>query len=424
MTSEKAAVIRGYRSMLALIADRPLYIWGAGNQGRGLCRVLEKQGMHLSGFIDSSAVVRNCRAVGYEVFSPEQVLHARGRATPFVIIASFFHERDIAARCIEAGLVEGVDFVPYTAIKPFDYAIDISGVCNLRCISCPRSDRTSRRPPEGFMSPETFGRVLDKILDEDPLAGSVQLYQWGEPLLNPHIAEIIGYAAGRGVQCAISSNLNDDRNLASAVKAGPAWFRISVSGCGKNYETTHTGGSWERFLRNFTTLAELRRLYNPDMKTEVYYHLYKHNQGEDIAAVRNLCENSGFEFHPVYAYLISLDDVLKHCEGAPLPKSARKAEGMLALDLDEGMKRARAEADKDCLTLRCVYVNWNLAVSNCMMFFYPDDNVAAENFLETPLSTIAERRRSCSLCRRCKRQALHRYCSVYSTTPTPRAAPS
>jgi hypothetical protein len=242
----------------------------------------------------------------------------------------------------------------------------------------------------------------------------VQLYQWGEPLLNPRVAEIIGIANARGIQTAVSSNLNSDRNLAEAVRAKPSWFRVSVSGWGADYEITHTGGSWESFHRNFLALAKLRREHNPDMKTEVY-HLYKHHQGAERRRVQQLCEEAGFEFHPVYAYLISLDDVLEHLEGAPLPEAACKAADMLALGLSEGMERARKERAQECLTLRCVHINWDLSVSNCMMFFYPEGNRAVPNFLDVPLTNIVKNRASCALCKRCMKQALHRYCSVYST---------
>ena len=41
------------------------------------------------------------------------------------------------------------------------------------------------------MSPEIFDQILAKILREDPLVGAVALYNFGEPLLNPKLPEII-----------------------------------------------------------------------------------------------------------------------------------------------------------------------------------------------------------------------------------------
>ncbi len=415
MSEAPPPAVEKYLAFLKGAGDRPLHIWGAGNQGRGLCRALERLGTRVEGFLDSSPLVASAGALGYRVRTPQQFFSEYGEGPrPFIIIASFFFEKDIAEECIRAGYQPDEDFISYTSIKPHDYAVDISGVCNLRCISCPRAKRDRRRPPEGFMKLDTFIKVLDKIVSEDPLAGSVQLYQWGEPLLNPQVAQIIEYANSLEVLCAVSSNLNSERNLKEAVAAKPGWFRVSVSGWGKNYERTHTGGSWEAFYRNFELLKEYRLAYSPGMKTEVYYHVYKHNRGEDEERIRDLCGEAGFEFHPVYAYLICLDDVLEHLEGGALPEEARQAAEMLALPLEEGMERARCERTEECLALRCIHVNWNLEVSNCMMFYYPEDNRAADNFLETPLSAIVKERRSSALCRRCRSQALHRYCSVYS----------
>jgi pyruvate-formate lyase-activating enzyme len=403
--------------------ERPLHIWGAGNQGRGLCRALQRHGIALKGFVDKSALLHESGALGLPVSVPSEFLaHVTSTVPrPFVIIASFFFEQEIATACSAAGLVEDEDYLSYTAIKPFDWAVDISGVCNLRCLSCPRATRREHAQHEGFMSAQVFAQVLDKIQREDPLAGSMQLYQWGEPLLNPQVAEIIRFANSRGMQTAVSSNLNNARNLADAVKAQPSWFRISVSGWGSNYERTHTGGAWEAFHGNFLSLADLRRDHNPDMKTEVYYHLYKHNQGDDLRRVRDLCAEAGFEFHPVNAYVISLDDVLRHLEGGKLPDTARQASEMLAISLEQGMAGAREQQGEECLTLRCVSVNWDLSVSNCMMFYDADENRAAADFLSTPLAEIVERRKSASLCRRCRKQALHRYCSYYATAPVPGA---
>ena len=376
MTERNIVIPDKLESVLNANKDRNIFIWGAGNQGRGLLRVFERLGVRVRGFIDRSTVLQGSVALGLPVLSPEKFISDYTEASPFVIIASFFFDREITSICVNAGLVEGRDFISYTEIKPFDYAVDISGICNLKCISCPRANSSKAADKAGFMSVETFRLVLDKILNEDPLVGNLQLYQWGEPLLNPHIGEIITYALGRGVQCAVSSNLNDSRNLEDAVKAKPGWFRVSVSGYGRSYELTHTGGSWEKFHANFMKLAELRCLYNPDMKTEVYYHMYKHNGGDELKRIEYLCLSAGFEFHPIYAYLICLDDVLNYLEGGSLPETARKAEEMLALRLDDGMNAAQAEKRLECMSMRCIHVNWNLNVSNCMMFYYPENNIA------------------------------------------------
>jgi len=403
-------------AMWNLLSDRNLYVWGAGQQGRGIARILERKGFVVKGFIDSSSQMQGQVVLDHPILAPETALITEpNQQPPFVIIASFFFEDDIRQQCCNLGLSEDRDMISYKRLKPFDYAVDISGACNLRCISCPRASRQDRHPPAGFMDAGTFELVLAKILREDPFVGSLQLYQWGEPLLNPQLPDILRIANKHGIQCAISSNLNVNRDLAPVIEAGPAWFRISVSGTDDEYERTHTGASWSTLIANLEELAHLRSTLRPDMKTELYYHLYRHNQGECLERVRALCARLNIEFHPVWAYLISLDDVLEHLEGKGLSSEAEEASRMLALDLERGMEMARSEAQKECLVERCIHINWNLTVSHCMMFFYPQDNIAAENFLATPLEEIQNARMACRLCRRCRAQALHRYCSVYTT---------
>lgn len=398
------------------LEGREVYLFGAGQQGRGMARLFEREGIVLRGFIDNSDKLRGTTVEGYPVLRLEAVLPPTGGAPrPFLVLAAFFFEADLRRQCREAGLREGADYVSYKELKPYDYVVDVSGVCNLRCVSCPRTTRTERHPPPGFMSAESFRRVLGKILRDDPLVGSIQLYQWGEPTLNPELPEIIRACNDVRIPCAISSNLNVKRDLEPIVAAGPSWFRVSVSGFGKEYEVMHTGGRWSRLEPKLRELARLRRELAPDMKTEVFYHLYRHNQGESRARMSELCDELGFEFHPVWAYLLSLDDMLEKLEGGTLSREAQRAADMLALGLEDGMALARAQQQEACPVLRQIQINWDRSVSNCMMYFYPQDNVAATDFLETSVEAISAARQGCSLCRRCIDKSLHQYCTVYNT---------
>lgn len=398
--------------------SRNTWIWGAGNQGRGLRQILHAHQVPLGGFIDRAANGDGEQLMGLPVQTPAIIKAADFREKNFVIIASYFFEAEIANELKLAGLSAQQDFLSYTQLKQNDYSIDISGTCNLKCISCPRATRSPSERKLGFMSLEIFQHVLDKIVAESPFVGNVQLYQWGEPTLHPQLPEIIAYARQKGVRCAISSNLNVKVDYARIMAAKPEWFRISASGWGKDYEVTHTKGRWPIFLKNLREIARLRQEYHPEMKVEVYYHLYKHSVGDGLARFRLLCEDLGLALHPVYAYLVSLDDVLAYCEGSPLPEPARKAADLLLLDLDKGIDIARRYAHLPCDALRCININWDASVSTCMMYYYPEANVVASNYLTAPLSEIQSRRYASDLCRRCGSHGIHQYCSSYARLDT------
>lgn len=57
-------------------AERPIWIWGAGNQGRGIGSVLREQGVELSGFVDQAAERLASQVMGLPVRLPTAVLDA------------------------------------------------------------------------------------------------------------------------------------------------------------------------------------------------------------------------------------------------------------------------------------------------------------------------------------------------------------
>lgn len=397
-----------------IIGDKCILVYGAGNQGRGTRKTLSDQGFEPSGFIDKNPALQNQVLAGLPVHPPEYVMRQNASDTFFVVVAAFFFEREISEELESWGFTKGRDYMLYSALKPRDYVVEVSGACNLRCLSCPRAASRSAGRTSVMMSTANFRKVLAKIRREDPFVGNIQLYQWGEPTLNRDLPEMIRHARDNGFLCGVSSNLNHQADFRALVEARPECLRISASGTGEAYGLTHTGGDWKTFIANVETLSRLRREIYPEMKVELYYHRYQHSIGSAQEQVATLCHELGFEFHPVPAYLISLDDVLAYCEGSPLPDSAKQAREMLLIDLDKGLELAGQEASLECDAFRVIMVNADLTVSTCMMFYDPAGNTIAENFLETPLSEIISRRRRTALCTRCKKYGIHRYCGVFA----------
>ena len=393
-----------------LINGRQLYLWGASIVGQGVSRALMRCGCSLTAFIDSSPRFTGRRVSQYPVFHPDEILSgSRVRQEAFVILSSGHYEAEMAKACLAAGMRADMDFISARRLSPLDPSVDISGQCNLRCISCPRGNM-AEQPYHGFISAETYERVLDKLLREIPLLGNVQLYAWGEPLLNGQAAEIIKITNDRQVLCALSTNLNVSRNLDRVMAAQPDWLKISASGYGASYELTHTGGNWDRFLSNLYRLAELRAKHHPEMYVELNYHLYRHNLGDDLRKMRGLCADLGFAFRPNWAYLYPLDNVLAYCQGQKLSRQAYETQELLLLSLEEGLARARSQGHLPCAEERCFPIDWNLSVRSCGAYFQPR---LVDNFLEHSLEDILRLRTESGICRTCKQHALHRFTSVY-----------
>jgi MoaA/NifB/PqqE/SkfB family radical SAM enzyme len=98
------------------------------------------------------------------------------------------------------------------------------------------------------MNAEIYKQVLKKLLMEIPFLSSIELFIWGEPLLNPQLPKILKINNEFGVDSSLSTNLNYVKHLEDAVEAGFSNMLIACSGYGKNnYEITHAGGDWDVF---------------------------------------------------------------------------------------------------------------------------------------------------------------------------------
>lgn len=408
-------MITSLKLLINKVAEgRRIIVYGAGNQGRGIALALRERGIEPTAFIDGNPKMQGRVLAGIPVMTPSVIAEPGAAGSIFVVVAAFFFEREISALLDSHGFKRLESYISYSLLKPHDYAVEVSGVCNLRCISCPRGGCHSPERPADMMDLDTFKSVLAKIRRENPFVSNIQLYQWGEPTLNKHLPEMIRYAREIGILCAVSSNLNHATDFRALIEARPEWLRLSASGMEDNYEITHTGGNWKTFLANIEIVGKLRKDIYPEMKVELYYHRYKHSIGEQQNRMAEICKRLDIEFHPVPAYLISLDDVLAYCTGHPLPESAQRARNLLLVDLDEGLAHARKEAALECDAMRVIMINADLSVSTCMMFYYPEGNTVTDNFLSTPLEEIITLRTKATLCIKCKEYAIHRYCGIYA----------
>lgn len=273
--------------------------------------------------------------------------------------------------------------------------------------------------PAEFMSAETYGKVLDKVLQETPMVGLIQLYNWGEPMLNRELPQIIKMTHDRNVVCAISSNLNIKHDFEDVIAAAPDSFRVSISGNHQTYELTHNGGKWSRLMNNMKKLHLLRNKHCPEMQVEVTYHLYNDTTEEGYRFISGLCEELGFVFRSHMAGLLPLDNVEHYRDQEPLSREARATLGKLMLPIDEALRIAEGQSDTDCTVENTVLIDANLRVKHCGLYYSLDDNIVSDNFLELPLGDFVKRRNKSSLCTRCKAGGLHRYCRVYTDERTP-----
>ena len=123
--------------------------------------------------------------------------------------------------------------------------IEPGNICNLSCPLCPTGSNDPSLK-KGMCSFKLFQKVFDQLNGQ---LECVNLYSWGEPLLNIELGEIIRYIKGskRPVKVITSTNLNikDRRALDDFIASGIDEVIVSCDGATKeSYVKYRIGGNF------------------------------------------------------------------------------------------------------------------------------------------------------------------------------------
>jgi hypothetical protein len=145
---------------------------------------------------------------------------------------------------------------------PFYLRVNVSEVCNLRCPGClvRRPAWAGDAPAAAMMSFDLFEKSVHDFL---PFLLKVNLYDEGEPLLNPEVFRMVRHLRERGVGACMSSNfslpLSEDR-LEALLHCGLEHLIVSVDGATQEtYERYRVGGRLDLVLSNLRRLIALQR---------------------------------------------------------------------------------------------------------------------------------------------------------------------
>lgn len=271
-----------------------------------------------------------------------------------------------------------------------------------------------------------FKKIIEKIeieskeKNESPL---ISLYNWGEPLIHPEITEITSHLNQKNIQFDISSNLNNKIDYASILRSKPRLFRVSISGGNKNsYEKGHVGGDLNLVMSNLYkirhTLDKLKIKNNDSTSTsiQIYYHIYKDNNDEELYKIANLCNELNFNFSPGVALFMPIEKSIFYLEGSTkFTKKDRETMARMHLDIDEMRTIGLLGKSKTCLLQDSqVVINFDGSIPLCCTTFDPVNNIGSD-FLKISLNEIQGIRKSHNLCSKCMSNGLH---DAYLNTST------
>jgi MoaA/NifB/PqqE/SkfB family radical SAM enzyme len=143
---------------------------------------------------------------------------------------------------------------------PLHILVEPSSICNLKCVMCFQSDETFRKTPySGTMSLDLFKKIVDESVENN--CKSLTISGRGEPLLNPHIGEMMKYCSGKFFDYKINTNamLLNKKIAQNVLDSGITELVISIdSSDPEQYSKIRVGGDFYRVLKNIELLRELR----------------------------------------------------------------------------------------------------------------------------------------------------------------------
>ena len=145
----------------------------------------------------------------------------------------------------------------YLTYPPSRIWIELTAHCNLKCPLCP--NQLLPKGEKGYISLKLFKKIIDQLPRE---VYDLNLFHRGEPLLHPHLIELINYAQGRGIPCRIHTNATilSDSLSKQILTTGLEVLSFSFDGSNKSiYEKNRYPAKFEETLGNIKQFLSLKK---------------------------------------------------------------------------------------------------------------------------------------------------------------------
>ncbi|MBO7501843.1 MAG: radical SAM protein, partial [Paludibacteraceae bacterium] len=163
---------------------------------------------------------------------------------------------------------------------PTFLSIEPANFCQLRCPQCPVGQSGGGKHPHALMPLELYRKLLKETCK---WIHTIQFFFQGEPLLNPHLPEMIHEARKRHIYTIVSTNAQSlTPSLAhKLIAAGLNRIIVSVDGLTEeSYAAYRKGGNLLRALDGLKYLREAKTELRQHTTIELQCLLLKSNEHE------------------------------------------------------------------------------------------------------------------------------------------------
>lgn len=194
---------------------------------------------------------------------------------------------------------------PVNHAFPTKLHIEITNICNLGCVMCPRSYMSRKK---GMMDMELFKKIIDESKGKVEF---VYLHLFGEPMMHPHIIDMIKYCRKAGIYTGLATNatLLDDVKSKEIVDSGLDFMVISFDGVNKEeYEKIRQGSSYEKTLENIKGFLKIQRR-KPHTVLQLIYMNYTKNKIKEYVDFWSSYNIEAVRIKPLQTWSGEMEDI-------------------------------------------------------------------------------------------------------------------
>jgi len=177
---------------------------------------------------------------------------------------------------------------------PNNLTIEPGAVCSLKCAFCPQSDPAFDLP-RGLLTLGDFKKIVDSFEGHLEYAN---LFNWGEPLLNPELSKMIRHISEKEIYSVVHSSLNflTPAVADELVASGLSELAASIDGASEEtYSKYRVNGSFSTAFKNLRMLITAKKkLGLAQPKIFWKFLVFRHNEHE-IAAAKNMADDMEIE---------------------------------------------------------------------------------------------------------------------------------
>ncbi|HON56241.1 MAG TPA: glycosyltransferase, partial [bacterium] len=188
------------------------------------------------------------------------------------------------------------EYLGYCLTPPKKLTICPGSICNFECPLCPVGMKDNGRPKK-LLDFKLLKKIIDELADT---LEAIDLYNWGEPFLNPDLPEMIRYIkfANPKIHIVVSTNgsINNEEFLEKIITSGLDELWFSIDGADQqSLEIYRRKSNFSNVLKTLKICCELKKKFNSKINLQWRFHIMRHNE-HLIDKARAMAESLGVEF--------------------------------------------------------------------------------------------------------------------------------